>query len=398
MGERHRILATFLHEYQYGRALGGVERRFVEVSKHFSESGILITAIEYPPSIGPALSARYTSVLVAYHKPKTVLAEAFQLVRLSVLTIVWGRRSRCELVYSPSSIHSQVIPAFIASFVLKKPLVVVFHSPPSASVMTGFFSTLTSHRSRGESLMKSVVMTFIQTLGILAYRRTSMCIAVSRATAEKVLTSFPASNLVVSGNGVGDEWFDGEEEPKLYDACFLGRVSPRKSVDLLLLAWQKVVRGRPGAKLIIIGGGEDPKYVGKCHEMVTSLGLENNVVMSGFLEDDRVRRALDSSRIFVLPSRREGFGLAVVEAMARGVPCILTSLSSLRENFGDSAVFVTEPDPEAWANSILGLLGDENARNRMSESGRRHARRFRWEEVARREAFAIRSLIEARNR
>ncbi len=129
--------------------------------------------------------------------------------------------------------------------------------------------------------------------------------------------------------------------------------------------------------------------------MITTLGLESNVTMSGFLADDDIRRAFDSSKIFVMPSKREGFGLAVAEAMARGVPCVLTQLPSLEENFGDSALYVAEPNPESWAHAILRLLDDENVMNQMSESGKTRARRFRWQEVARREAFAMRTLIEA---
>jgi glycosyltransferase involved in cell wall biosynthesis len=392
--ERHRILATFVHEYRYGKALGGIERRFIEVSKRFPSLGIDVTVMEYPPSIGRLMNAGYSSVFVPYRKPRTVLAEAVQLVRLSVSAWIWGKRTKCELVYSPSTVYSQVIPAFFASFALRKPLVVVFHSPPRSRAIAGFLPTLRMQRSRGESIRNSLIIASIRSIGSLAYRRSNVRVAVSRFTAEQVRTLVPAGSIVVSGNGVGEEWFGRDEVPMTYDACFVGRISPRKRVDLLLFAWQRVVSVRPDAKLIVIGGGEDPKYVRKCQEMVRSLGLDKNVNMSGFLDDHQIRRVLDSSSLFVLPSSREGFGLVVTEAMARGVPCVLSSLPSLRENFGESALFVTRPEPEAWANSLVWLLEDEDKRTQMSESGIRLARRFRWEEVARREVSVMRRVME----
>lgn len=395
---RYKVLAIFLHGYQYGKALGGVERRFVEVSKCFPGLGIQLTALEYPPSVGKALSSRYRSILIGRRKPKTAVGEALQLVRLSVLSVIWGRRSKCELIYSPSGVYSQVIPAFFTSSVLRKPLVIVFHSLPAGSQRRSLTSALKSQFVVGESITKALVKALIQTLRGVAYERASAYIAVSESTAEQIQNTLAPRSLIVSGNGVGDDWFSSEQLPKLYDACFLGRISPRKGVDLLLNAWGIVVRERPDAKLVLVGGGEDQRYVKSCREMIKDLRLENNVTMAGFLDDERVRQTLGSSKLFVLPSKREGFGLAVVEAMARGVPCVLAGLPSLKENFGDSALFVDRPEPEAWARSICQLLTDEKSRNRMSESGRMKARSFGWDAVAGREALLMQTLIDSRRR
>jgi glycosyltransferase involved in cell wall biosynthesis len=394
--EQYKVLATFLHGYQYGKALGGVERRFVELSKCFPELGIQLVALEYSPSVGRVLSSQYRSIIIGRQKPKTTVREAFQLVRLSALSAIWARRSKCDLVYSPSEVYSQVIPAFFASFVLRKPLVIVFHSLPAGSQRKSYASTLKSRFISGEPIKKALVRALIQTLRGVAYESADACIAVSKSTAEQIQKTFAPRSLIVSGNGVSDEWFSSELHPKLCDACFLGRISPRKGVDLLLHAWSIVVRERPDAKLVLVGGGENPKYVESCREMIRNLRLENNVTMTGFLDDEHARHTLSSAKLFVLPSIREGFGLAVAEAMARGVPCILAGLPSLRENFGDSALFVDGPDPEVWARSICRLLADERTRCQMSESGRTRAKSFRWDTVAGREAIVIQTLINSR--
>src|SRR5438132_13719827 len=91
---------------------------------------------------------------------------------------------------------------------------------------------------------------------------------------------------------------------------------------------------------------------------------------------------LSSSSILLLPSRREGFGLAALEAMAHGVPCILTDLPALKENFGEAAIFVPTNDAESLANEILNLLDDQERQQRMAADGVKLARSLSWDVVA----------------
>ena len=102
---------------------------------------------------------------------------------------------------------------------------------------------------------------------------------------------------------------------------------------------------------------------------------------------------LSSSSIFLLPSRREGFGLAALEAMAHGVPCILTDLPALKEKFGEAAIFVPTNDAESLANGILNLLDDQERQQRMAADGVKLARSLSWDVVAAKEALVIYQAI-----
>src|SRR5438128_1930481 len=104
------------------------------------------------------------------------------------------------------------------------------------------------------------------------------------------------------------------ELQKTYDAAFLGRLHPQKGVDVLLNAWRQVSDEVPSAKLLIIGGGHE-HHVKRYREQIRTLNLEKNVQMAGFVSDETLLvKMLNSSRIFVFPSRYEGFALAVAEA------------------------------------------------------------------------------------
>jgi glycosyltransferase involved in cell wall biosynthesis len=392
----NRVLAIFLHGYEYGKALGGVERRFIEVSRNLASQGIQMYALEYSPALSRAFPSGYHSIEVAKQKPRTAVEEAFQIIRLSVLSAFWCRRLKCELIYSPSSVYQQVIPSLFASVLLRVPLVVVFHSAPYSRLRASFGSILRSRLTSRDSLRKALLKTSIEYLRGIAYAHASTCIAVSNSTAQQIYRSFTPQSVIVSGNGVSEDWFDRKTTHVAFDGCFLGRITARKGIDLLLLSWRQVLLKYPNAKLVLIGGSEDPRYLENVRKTIQTLELSRNVTLTGFLEDEFVRSTLRSSKVFVLPSSREGFGLAIIEAMASGLPCVLPSLPSLKENFAESAVFVDRPEPEAWAGAICALLGDEETRARLSNSGMNLASHFRWQMVSQKEAQLMSHLIQRR--
>lgn len=105
-----------------------------------------------------------------------------------------------------------------------------------------------------------------------------------------------------------------------------------------------------------------------CTKTINKLGLSRNVTISGFVSNQEAVRLLKSSRIFVFPSTAEGFGLVVAEAIAAGLPCILSNLPALKENFHSVGVFVEPKDVEGLVQAILASLSDpENAENSKKE-------------------------------
>ena len=131
--------------------------------------------------------------------------------------------------------------------------------------------------------------------------------------------------------------------------------------------------------------------------MINALGMQGRVVLTGHVSETELGSTLRQSKIFVLPSEREGFGLAVAEAMAIGLPCVISDIPAFRENFQGIAVFVPPNDSEELAQAILKLLDDENWRQELGKIGRKHVSKFSWELVASREYELLRQIVTHEN-
>jgi glycosyltransferase involved in cell wall biosynthesis len=102
------------------------------------------------------------------------------------------------------------------------------------------------------------------------------------------------------------------------------------------------------------------------------------VLCLGDLSPERLREELRQADLFVFPSHYESFGIAVLEALAVGVPVICSELPALREAAGEAARFSPAGDVAAWADAVGTLLADVDERRRLSFLGRERARRFTW--------------------
>jgi glycosyltransferase involved in cell wall biosynthesis len=131
-------------------------------------------------------------------------------------------------------------------------------------------------------------------------------------------------------------------------------------------------------------------YYGK---LVEKLGLSQNVTLTGFVTDQEAVKMINSSRLFVLPSLEEGFGLTVLEAMATGLPCILTNIPALRENFHPAAVFVEPRDPEQLSRTILALLTNPEKSQELGQKGQKLAKQFSWETIAEKELHVLNNAV-----
>jgi glycosyltransferase involved in cell wall biosynthesis len=160
---------------------------------------------------------------------------------------------------------------------------------------------------------------------------------------------------------------------------FLGRLHHKKGLDVLIPAFDQVRRDLPHARLAIVGPANDG-YNDQVRAWVRAHGLERAVEFVEFLTGQDLVQAYVDADIFVLPSYTENFGLTVVEAMASGLPVIISRHVNIHhEVAADGAGLVTECNPDAMARAILGLLNDPDRCRQMGESGRRAARRrYAW--------------------
>lgn len=160
----------------------------------------------------------------------------------------------------------------------------------------------------------------------------------------------------------------------------LATLEPRKGLDVALAALAG--RGAPELPLLVAGasgwGGVDPAAG------AASLGLApDRVRVLGRVADPDLAVLLDRATALVVPSRAEGFGLPVLEAMAAGTPVVTADVPALVEVAGGAAEIVPTGDPVALAAALTRLAGDPDRRAELAAAGRRRAGEFSWTAAAR---------------
>jgi glycosyltransferase involved in cell wall biosynthesis len=188
-----------------------------------------------------------------------------------------------------------------------------------------------------------------------------------------------SERMVVVPNGVDLEKIDSVEAGELtYDVVYAGRLSAHKRVDLLIEAVSLAREEIPDIRCSIIGDGPEMENLRK---LAKELKSEENVDFLGFLEtDEDLIAGMKSSRIFVLPSMREGFGISALEANACGLPVVMvrSEMNAALDLVEDGLNgLVVDPTPEEVAEAILELLKDERYGS-LSEPFRRVAERYDW--------------------
>lgn len=120
--------------------------------------------------------------------------------------------------------------------------------------------------------------------------------------------------------------------------------------------------------------------------------LQAGVICPGYVPDEQLRWLYRHASVALYPSRYEGFGVPVLEAMAHDLPVIASDIPVLREVAGDAALFVPLDRPEAVAEAIARLLTDERLRAALIERGRERVRAYSWRQSARTALDALLTL------
>jgi glycosyltransferase involved in cell wall biosynthesis len=154
----------------------------------------------------------------------------------------------------------------------------------------------------------------------------------------------------------------------------VGDLRAKKNLTRLIDAWRQL---QSGHRLVLAGLGD-------------MQGLPHGVEAVGYLDDERLDALMRGADVLVHPSLYEGFGLVVLEAMARGVPVAAAAATALPETGGDAAVYFDPLDVHAMARAINEALG---ARDDLARRGRARAAQFSWRRTAEETAAVYRELL-----
>jgi glycosyltransferase involved in cell wall biosynthesis len=161
----------------------------------------------------------------------------------------------------------------------------------------------------------------------------------------------------------------------------LGRVSYKKGIDILIRAMPAIAARVPDVRLVI-AGPDDEGLTSQLAAVASVKGVEDHVVFTGMLREDERLAALAAASVWALPSQTENFGNVVVEAMAAGVPVVISPEVNLASEIESArAGLVRERAPRGFAEAITRLLENENLRSDLVARGRVFARRFDFSAV-----------------
>lgn len=161
----------------------------------------------------------------------------------------------------------------------------------------------------------------------------------------------------------------------------VGTVEPRKNIELLLEVWEAWVAEDPAAPALLLCGRRGWKS-DALHERFDRAAAAGWLHHPGYVDDDALAALYRRALAVVCPSRYEGFGLPLVEAMAAGTPVVASDIPVFREVAGEAAVFAPVDDPAAWKRVLVELAYDETIRGRRSRLGRERAAVFDWSTTA----------------
>jgi glycosyltransferase involved in cell wall biosynthesis len=163
---------------------------------------------------------------------------------------------------------------------------------------------------------------------------------------------------------------------------FLSTLKPSKNVEGLIEAFSRIIGEFPEIKLVI-AGKKGWLYDG-IFKKAENLGLNDKIVFTDFVSEEDKPALIRGAKVFVLPSFWEGFGLDVLNAMACGVPTVVSNVGSLPEVVGEAGVLIDPYDAASIANGIREVLSASKTKyNNLVEKGLAQAAKFSWEKTAR---------------
>lgn len=278
-----------------------------------------------------------------------------------------------DIIYSSSDFLPDTLPACIWKLKNKniKWIQIIHHIIPSPLIRSG-------------NLINNVLSYTSQRISFLLIKRFSDVIIVVNPLIKEILIEmgFNASKIKVNPNGIDIDYFkDIKLSEKKYHAAFLGRLHPSKGIFDLIKIWKFVCDKIPNANLAIIGNGTR-NIIEKLRKEIAMNNLEDNIDVLGYLEKVDAFSIVKSSKLFTFPSYEEGFGMAILEAMACGTPVVAWDLPAYKYIFRKGIIKIPQKDIQRFASTIIEILENENKRELLSKDAIIQAKEYDWNRIA----------------
>ena len=248
------------------------------------------------------------------------------------------------------------------------------------------------HRSLGRAMLEGsrfLVATSDRECSELASAGLPSDKIVLRRNGVEVPEALPARGRFRQAHGIA-------EETKLI--LFLGRLSQKKSPDLLLKAFAALSSSLRASALLVFAGPDDGGMTSRLMEMAKGLGVASRVMFCGPVFETAKWEAYRDADVFVLPSQNENFGNTAAEAAAAETPVILTGQCGIAPLLAGTAGLVTPHDVNAISQAIERVLLEPGLHERLAAGGREVVARLGWEEPAITMEALYRRIVESNSR
>lgn len=279
-----------------------------------------------------------------------------------------------DVIYSSSDFFPDVVPAFVLKLFKPKTRWVqcVFHIYPDWRVRPG-------------SKVKNIVGQYLQKFSLLLARRADVILNINNGVKDYLIhNGFNPNQIVVIPPGIDPGFLDNIDplpQNQGYDGIFLGRLNVNKGALDLIDIWAHVVKLKPKSRLGIIGGG-DEAILSKIKSKIANYGIESQIDLLGFLNNDQAFPLIKASKVFLFPSREEGFGIAIVEAMHCGLPVIGWNLPVFTEHFDKAIDLIELENHQLFAKKVIFYLDNPDNISKKILDGKTCAKKFTWDKTA----------------
>jgi len=226
-----------------------------------------------------------------------------------------------------------------------------------------------------------VLTPFIQ----MVWRQAARLTACSEQHAELAHQTDPGLLIQVIPNGVDTSMFCPDaarrRDTEVVRLICAGRLIERKGQQYLIHAVAELKRRGRASELLIVGTGDNEPTL---RRQVKELGLEDVVHFAGFIDWENMPQLYQTSDIFVLPSFNEGMSIALLEAMAAGLPVVVTDTGGTQELVNGNGLVIPWAEPAALADALVRLAECIDLRQSMGAMSREIACRFNWNKTAER--------------
>lgn len=368
-------LAVFLNAFWvHGKGMSGGDQMAIQIFARIRDSFAALhwfTNQDGQQAVGQVVKDVAFSTTSAWFD-RLPIGMAYVLRTLHATSALFGKR--VDIVYSGSDFFPDVLPAFLYTRLRRNTRWVqcVFHIYPD-------------WRTRPGNKAVNFAAALLQRFSLWLARHADGVVNINGEVREALIArSFDARKIAIITPGIDLNYIAAippGNDQDAYDAVFLGRLNPSKGIFDLPPIWKKVTERLPQARLAIIGGGSKA-ITAKLAAEFEAHGLRDNVDLLGYAEPERIYAIFKRARTLIFPSHEEGFGIAIVEAMACGAPVVAWNLPVYSELFGEAIMTAPLGDRNAFAEAIIVLCGEANKKSALVERTRQRAQRYSWPSVS----------------